>query len=123
MLDNSHKVLRDNLKTAADGKLQVTNLAPGKYYFKETKAPAGYQLSEQLISFTISATHSGKPAQVEVIAKNQLIPNKSNTTNKPKTPEQGYYPKTGEEKGVTLLSIGAIIVLVVVGIAYVRKRK
>lgn len=123
LLDNSHKVLRDNLKTAADGKLQVTNLAPGKYYFKETKAPAGYQLSEQLISFTISAAHSGKPAQVEVIAKNQLIPNKSNTTNKPKTPKQGYYPKTGEEKGVALLSIGAIIVLIVVGIAYVRKRK
>ena len=123
LLDSNQKVVRDHLKTNADGKLQVANLAPDKYYFKETKAPVGYQLSEQLVSVTISVAHSGEPLQVEVVAKNQPIPTQSNEKNRSNASGQGDYPKTGEKKGITLLSFGVIIILIAMGIVYVRKRK
>lgn len=123
LLDSDQKVLRDNLKTSRDGKLKAANLAPGNYYFKETKAPKNYQLSDKLIEFTISTAHRGKPVMVEVTAKNKMTPNQPNTPNRPNTPGQGFYPKTGEDKNFSLLIIGAIIILIVVGIIYIRKRK
>lgn len=120
LLNSNQTVLRKNLKTGSDGQFEVTNLAPGKYYFKETKAPVGYQLSDKLFNFTVSTAHSGKPNQVNVVVKNKEKPNTLNNLNKP---GQGYYPKTGEEKGMTLLVVGAILVLIVIGIVYVRKQK
>lgn len=123
LLDSDHNVLRDNLKTDRDGKLKANDLAPGTYYFKETKAPADYQLSDKLIEFTIAAAHSGKPVTVEVRAKNKMIPNQPNRPSRPNTPDQGFYPKTGEDKNISLLIIGAIIILIVVGVIYIRKRK
>lgn len=120
LLDSDKKVLRDNLKTDAKGQLIVSNLAPGSYSFKETKAPAGYQVSEKLVAFTISTTHKGRPAQVKVIAKNKKLPNKSNETIQPR---QGDYPKTGEKQERILLIIGVSILLAVTSIVYVRKKR
>ncbi|EHP2906181.1 TPA: SpaA isopeptide-forming pilin-related protein [Listeria monocytogenes] len=42
-----------NLTTNADGKLAVTDLAPGDYKFVETKAPTGYELDAIPVTFTI----------------------------------------------------------------------
>ncbi|MDF09952.1 LPXTG cell wall anchor domain-containing protein [Listeria monocytogenes] len=42
-----------NLTTNADGKLEVTDLAPGDYKFVETKAPTGYELDATPVTFTI----------------------------------------------------------------------
>ncbi|WP_251867082.1 SpaA isopeptide-forming pilin-related protein [Enterococcus malodoratus] len=126
LFDSNQKVIHDQLKTNADGKLEVTDLAPGKYHFKETKAPAGYRLSEKTIDFTVSAKSNGKPRLLEVTAKNKRVPNQPTEPNKPSrpnTPSQGFYPKTGEAKGLTLLVIGVIIVLIVGGIVYIRRRK
>lgn len=132
LLDSDQKVLRESLKTDDGGKLKVANLAPGKYFFKEVKAPVGYQLSDKLIEFTIAATHKGKPTHLDVVAKNKAIPNQPNQPNtpnspnrpgRPNTPGQGFYPKTGEDKGISLLIVGAIIVLIVAGVFYIRKRK
>lgn len=123
LLDSDQKVLRENLKTDRDGKLKADDLAPGKYYFKETMAPADYRLSDKLIEFTIAAAHSGKPVTVEVRAKNKMILNQPNRPSRPNTPNQGFYPKTGEDKNISPLIIGAIIILMVVGVIYIRKRK
>ncbi|OJG64310.1 LPXTG-domain-containing protein cell wall anchor domain [Enterococcus malodoratus] len=126
LFDSNQKVMKDQLKTNTDGKLEVTDLAPGKYHFKETKAPAGYRLSEKTIDFTVSAKSNGKPRLLEVTAKNKRVPNQPTEPNKPSrpnTPSQGFYPKTGEAKGLTLLVIGVIIVLIVGGIVYIRRRK
>lgn len=43
--------------TGADGTLAVTNLPWGSYYFKESKAPEGYELNDAIVSFTIDKTH------------------------------------------------------------------
>ncbi|MEQ52432.1 LPXTG cell wall anchor domain-containing protein [Listeria monocytogenes] len=42
-----------NLTTNADGKLEVSDLAPGDYKFVETKAPTGYELDATPVTFTI----------------------------------------------------------------------
>ena len=46
----------DTYTTDANGIITATDLPWGEYYFKETKAPAGYELDGTQIPFTISAT-------------------------------------------------------------------
>ncbi|MBF2363565.1 collagen binding domain-containing protein [Listeria marthii] len=43
----------DNLVSNADGKIEVTDLAPGDYQFVETKAPTGYVLDAIPVKFTV----------------------------------------------------------------------
>ena len=64
VLDDTGKVVRKHLVSDADGKVTVTDLAPGKYQFVETKAPAGYLLNTEPSAFTIAASDRGKPATV-----------------------------------------------------------
>ncbi|EGC2947814.1 LPXTG cell wall anchor domain-containing protein [Listeria monocytogenes] len=45
--------VKANLTTNADGKLEVSDLAPGDYKFVETKAPTGYELDATPVTFTI----------------------------------------------------------------------
>lgn len=52
--DAQGNLLATNLKTAANGKLTVTNLLPGKYQFVETKAPTGYVLNNAPLDFEIT---------------------------------------------------------------------
>ena len=42
------------LKTDKDGKIEINNLLPGKYYLKETKAKEGYEIYEEFIEMEIS---------------------------------------------------------------------
>ncbi|WP_077307240.1 SpaA isopeptide-forming pilin-related protein [Terribacillus halophilus] len=64
-------LVKEGLKTDADGKLTVADLHPGKYYFQETKAPANYELNEEKLPFTIER---GQLAAEEVTATNTLTP-------------------------------------------------
>ncbi|MBR5406967.1 MAG: Cna B-type domain-containing protein [Lachnospiraceae bacterium] len=50
----------------ASGELEITDLPYGAYYFKETKAPEGYQLSDEKHGFTIASSEK----QVEVTVLN-----------------------------------------------------
>lgn len=63
-------LIAKELVSDAKGSITVTDLAPGTYYFKETKAPAGYILSINKFSFTIPAESSHKPEVVTVEAIN-----------------------------------------------------
>lgn len=49
--------LKKELVTGEDGKIRIQGLEYGEYYFKETKAPKGYMLSNKEYAFTI--TESG----------------------------------------------------------------
>lgn len=64
VLDATGQVVREHLVSDADGKVTVTDLAPGKYQFVETKAPVGYLLNTEPSTFTIAASDRGKPATV-----------------------------------------------------------
>lgn len=46
--------LQTGLTTDTNGQIKVSSLSAGDYYFKETKAPSGYQLNENEIPFTIT---------------------------------------------------------------------
>lgn len=53
-------IVASNLTTDANGEITVTNLAPGKYSFKETKAPEGYDLASDVWEFTIAPNQPEK---------------------------------------------------------------
>lgn len=54
LLDKDKKVVYTDLKTDKEGKTEIDNLIPGKYYLRETKAKEGYQKQEELIEIQIS---------------------------------------------------------------------
>ncbi|MGO3733468.1 MAG: SpaA isopeptide-forming pilin-related protein [Vagococcus sp.] len=70
LLDHEKKELQTGLTTNKFGVVSVDNLEPGEYYFKETKAPPGYELDDTLIRFTIT---EGQKTAKTVRVKNQLI--------------------------------------------------
>ena len=54
LLDENKNVIYTDLKTDKDGKIEINNLLPGKYYLKETKAKEGYEIYEEFIEMEIS---------------------------------------------------------------------
>lgn len=54
LLDENKNVVYTNLKTNKEGKIEISNLVPGKYYLKETKAKEGYEPYEEFIEMEIS---------------------------------------------------------------------
>ena len=54
---NDGTLIKEGLKTDADGVIKVTDLNWGSYYFEETKAPAGYGLNSAKIRFSINETN------------------------------------------------------------------
>ncbi|MDO7289098.1 SpaA isopeptide-forming pilin-related protein, partial [Shouchella clausii] len=70
LYDSEDKELQTGLTTDGEGKLVVSDLVPGSYYFVETQAPFGYKLDEKPLAFEIEFN------QQEVVmleAINQLI--------------------------------------------------
>jgi len=64
-VDNKNQEVPE-LITGADGKISVTGLAAGKYYFQETKAPKGYTLNTTKIPFEVKKTgEKGQEITVE----------------------------------------------------------
>ncbi|ALQ70840.1 SpaA isopeptide-forming pilin-related protein [Bacillus thuringiensis] len=74
--NDEKKVIRENVKTGADGKVTIKDLEPGTYKFIETEAPKDYVLNANPIEFTIdksqqsfatvTATNSLKTGEVEL---------------------------------------------------------
>ena len=62
--EGSDTPIKTGLTTDANGQITVTDLAKGNYYFKETKAPNGYQANGNEIPFTISGSTT-TPVNVE----------------------------------------------------------
>ncbi|MYV05951.1 SpaA isopeptide-forming pilin-related protein [Furfurilactobacillus milii] len=105
LLDADKNVIKTGLTTDANGTLTVTDLKPGTYYFKETVAPTGYQLSTELLKIVVLDHATDEP--VAVSAKFQdvqvppvtppttpNIPNIPTTPTTPNVPNIPYTPTT-----------------------------
>lgn|GEM_PF-2337971 len=57
---NDGSVYRDDIKTGEDGKVTVTDIEWGSYYFLEKTAPAGYGLNSQKIRFSVNYLTASK---------------------------------------------------------------
>lgn len=63
-------LVRDDLSASgADGKIAVTDLAWGSYYFKERTAPAGYSVSSELVRFAVNASNADAVQTIEATDK------------------------------------------------------
>ncbi|WP_353892877.1 SpaA isopeptide-forming pilin-related protein [Proteinivorax hydrogeniformans] len=65
LFDQYDNLIYADLETGEDGVLMAENLAPGDYYFVETKAPDGYVINTEKISFSITSEAEGVPETVE----------------------------------------------------------
>lgn len=54
LLDENKNTVYVDLRTDREGKIEISNLIPGKYYLKETKAKEGYEIDEELIELEIA---------------------------------------------------------------------
>ncbi|MFD2728656.1 SpaA isopeptide-forming pilin-related protein [Enterococcus camelliae] len=65
LFDETNQVVKDGLVTDKDGKISVSNLKPGNYYFVETAAPAGYEFDkDKKYEFTVELQTTAKVATV-----------------------------------------------------------
>ncbi|WP_159544799.1 collagen binding domain-containing protein [Streptococcus halichoeri] len=88
---------RSQLTTDKEGKLVVSGLIPGDYYFKEIKTVSGYKIDQAKIPFTI--TNHGK--------KRLVIKNYKAIT--PPT-HKFNFPLTSDQRTVFLVVIGCLLV-------------
>ncbi|MCG4457604.1 hypothetical protein MAM08_08170 [Erysipelothrix rhusiopathiae] len=108
--------------TAHQGIIKINNLEFGTYYFKEVKAPQGYELDETPIEMIVGVHNPDG----RVRFKNQLktIPEIPEEPNKPVIPELPTIPKEPElpatgvskqnytlEISVSLISAGAYLII------------
>lgn len=54
LLDQNKNVVYSDLKTDKEGKIEINNLVPGKYYLKETRAKEGYEAYQELIELQVN---------------------------------------------------------------------
>ncbi|MDA9471007.1 SpaA isopeptide-forming pilin-related protein [Enterococcus sp. 5H] len=117
VVDKNGKDVQTQLISDDKGKVIADHLAPGTYYFVETKAPNGYQLSDQKAEFEIPEEANGKPAVVAVGSyQNKVIPNDPNNQTK------GNYPKMNEITSNVISWLGVLFVSVA-GVNYYLSRK
>lgn len=85
LMDQDENVITSQLTSSHDGKIEVSDLEPGDYYFVETKAPAGYEIDSKPIHFTIAKTAVGAPGTLAISFSNREIPEKITPPDNKKT--------------------------------------
>ena len=119
--------------TDKTGQLTVAHLEPGNYFFIESKAPTGYELSKEQRTFEISKAVKDKPETVNAgkfVNKLVVKPKKkTKQTPKPKGKQtvpvekttDGSYPQTNDANSPWLLATG-MLTLALAGWLYFRKK-
>jgi uncharacterized surface anchored protein len=73
LFKESGELVEGELITDSRGEIQVANLEEGNYYFVETKAPVGYELSTTPYHFTIKANETNEVVRVEATNIEKVI--------------------------------------------------
>lgn len=92
LLDENKNVIYTNLQTDSQGRIEIENLIPGKYYIKETKAANGYEIYEELIEVEIKLNEE---VSITVNNKKEEPPEIEKITKKEKVYHQKILPVTG----------------------------
>ena len=96
VVDAAGKTVKDKLVSSDKGIVAVTDLAPGKYQFIETRAPKGYYLNSKAVDFTIDKEAAGEPKLVEAGSLVNLEI-KNDTPEWPSKPSDSETPGTPDE--------------------------
>lgn len=125
VVDRNNKPIQQKLTTDKNGKVMVEALAPGTYYFVETKAPTGYQLAAVKTQFVIADKASGKPESLLVTVTNEKTPVDPGQPGKPGKPtkpgRKGNLPQMNDVMNNAYLLIG--LSFIVFGSSIYRARK
>ncbi|MFC6808150.1 SpaA isopeptide-forming pilin-related protein [Lactococcus lactis subsp. hordniae] len=111
---DTHEVAIEGIKSDANGVIKADNLKPGKYSFVETKAPTGYQLSQETKTFEITAKAENQP---QVVNSGKFINKKL-----PLNPKKSELPKTGEQHN-TLISLVGLIMMISASLVLFKRQK
>lgn len=71
LLDANGNVVQSGLVTDSEGRISINGLKTGDYAFKETKAPEGYELSTDLIPFTITKDQTSSVTASDVLTNDE----------------------------------------------------
>ena len=114
-VDDNPVVGYEKIVTREDGTIFIKGLGDGSYKLIETKAPAGYQIDETPIRFSVK---NSQPSQKEISKENTRIPlSKTHGTNENneistnlnttrKTTTTKRMPATGSTSSWSLILIG-----------------
>ncbi|MFT8879270.1 MAG: SpaA isopeptide-forming pilin-related protein [Oenococcus sp.] len=117
LVDQTGRTIKSGLVSDKNGLVKVDHLAPGKYQFIETKAPAGYKLNDKAVSFVIADQAAGKP---ETVNAGKLVNEK-----KPSAAFSNGHkelPNTGEQV-IWFSTISGTLAAISVAEAWLLKRK
>ena len=92
LLDENKNVVYTDLKTDENGKVEIENLVPGKYYLKEIKAPEGYYGYDEELEIEVKYNES-----LKITVNNYKIP-EDKEEEKPQDENKITVGKKEEEK-------------------------
>lgn len=106
---DDYKSVKEGILTSdKEGKFELQGFTEGDYKLREVKAPNGYQLMDETVSFKIGPHTDGDTLKNPVVVKNN---------------EKTTMPLTGSQKLLVATAGGAIVVTVLGFSAYTFKKK
>ena len=118
LYDQDDNLVKADLKTDKDGKINVEDLAPNTYYFKEKKTVDGYMLDDKLHVFTVEEAALDKPEMDMLTVVNEKIVEKT-----PQPEDHGELPSTGIDNSTGVFITVISVSVVYIGYVLYRKRK
>ncbi|CAD5902979.1 conserved hypothetical protein [Carnobacterium maltaromaticum] len=107
--DGTGEIVKEQIVTNEKGQLKVDKLAPGTYYFVETKAPTGYQLSTKKYEVTIPNQALEEPQAIAVTIKNERIKTATPSATNGKT-DSSQFPQAGEKSNRMFRLLGVLAI-------------
>lgn len=98
LLDENKNAIYTGLTTDENGKIEIDNLLPGRYYIKETRTLEGYNLYEELIEVDLELNETSTINVINTEEKPNIEINKTYTENTVKNRNTNTVvklPKTG----------------------------
>lgn len=115
------KVLKKDLTTDKLGYIYLEELKAGNYQLVEIQAPTGYILDSTPLNFTVEKEQAGI---ISLVKKNQKKTTPDGPNNSDGKSSNTYrLPQTGEANSAILLSLGGMLIVLFLGVWFLRKKR